>query len=142
MGQQSGAAKNYSDKQWENCLFSDRDRLVLFARNPKSLFTYWEWSAAKAKTFEAEPDKGELILRFFYADTKNPAFEIPCRWNQLYAYLEPPQPGKSYFAVLCQKNSGEETQNLLYSNTINIPLGHPAQVAGDFPPSSGERIRP
>ncbi|MDD4003740.1 MAG: DUF4912 domain-containing protein [Elusimicrobiaceae bacterium] len=129
-------AKTY----WNESLGSARDRLIILPRGPQSMFVYWEWTAARSALFRAGKLDPAVKIRLFFAGANSPAAEYARPWDTLKMYIEPPQRGRQYYAMLEINSPGGGHHTHLNSNTILIPSGFPAGAPEDYVPSSGERM--
>lgn len=129
-------AKTY----WSESLASARDRLIILPRGPRSMLVYWEWTAVRAGLFRSGKLDCTVKIRLLYAGGNSPAAEYSCPWDGLKMYVQPPQTGRSYYAILEVLNSGGGHHTHLNSNTVLIPAGFPAGMPANYIPSSGERM--
>ncbi|MFA6583447.1 MAG: DUF4912 domain-containing protein [Elusimicrobiaceae bacterium] len=125
---------------WRECFSSSRDRVIILPRSPLSMFIYWEWTALRTSLFKTGKLDATVKLKLLYADSNTLAVEYSKPWDTLKMYIQPPQAGRSYYALLEILNSTGAHQTTLTSNTIVIPSGMPASAAEGYIPSSGERM--
>lgn len=125
---------------WNESLSSARDRLIILPRGPRSMLLYWEWTAVRSGLFRSGKLDPTVLIRLLFSGTNDPAAEYRCKWDGLKMYVEPPQPGRQYYALLEVNNSGGGHHTHLTSNTVLIPAGFPAGSPDNYSPSSGERM--
>ncbi len=100
---------------------SFRESLVLLVKNPCKVFVFWSWNKAKTENFLNNNFKKKIILKLYYAQEKSIASQKTLSWDKLKEYMDIPQKGKDYYAVMhAQTQSGEVIQ-LMESNTISVP---------------------
>jgi len=125
--------------EWLDSFKSERLRLVLFPRDPGTIFAYWEWTPQKTELFRNTLPKPNITLRLFDAEDKSQAADFTLSWDILKAYLNVPAPGKSYYAELLVKTSEGNFNTVTGSNIITMPAGKPENC--ESPPSSRERMK-
>lgn len=116
----------------ENLKAMEKDRLLMLARNPASVFVFWQFCAHKAAAFREGSYAPEIRVRLFYSDDKTPAGEAAFAWDALKAYLKPPLEGKAYFAALYAAKSGGAYEKLLESNSITLPVSSPLSAGSTY----------
>ncbi len=100
---------------------SFHESLVLLVKNPCKVFVFWSWNKAKTENFLNKEFKKDIILKLYYAQEKSFASQKILSWDKLKEYMDIPQKGKDYYAVMhAQTESGEVIQ-LMESNTISVP---------------------
>ena len=117
----------------------ETDRLVMLARNPASVFVFWQFCAHKAGSFRQGAYGPEIRVRLFYSEDKTPAGEAAFAWDALKAYLKPPLEGRTYFAALYAAKPGGAYEKLLESNSITLPVSSP--LSADSTYSSAEFMK-
>jgi len=110
----------------------EKDRLLMLARNPSSVFVFWQFCPNKAESFRRGVYGPEIRLRLFYSDDKTPAGEAVFSWDAFKAYLKPPIEGKSYFAALYAAKPGGACEKLLESNSMVLPVSSPLSAGSTY----------
>jgi hypothetical protein len=116
-----------SNELWKEGLSSQRDRLIMLARSPRSALVYWEWTKGKSDFFEKGGFAPEVTITLFRADTRVAVGNWQRRWDDLRFYCEPPKPGYYYCAALTINTAAGQPHARLESNTIFIPRGGETQ---------------
>lgn len=116
----------------ENLKAMEKDRLLMLARNPASVFVFWQFCAHKAAAFREGSYAPKIKVRLFYKDDKTPAGEAAFAWDAFKAYLKPPLEGKAYFAALYAAKPGENYEKLLESNSITLPISSPLSADSTY----------
>ncbi|MCG2725737.1 MAG: DUF4912 domain-containing protein [Elusimicrobia bacterium] len=108
------------------------ERLVLLVKNPGKIFVFWRWNKAKTENFLNKDFKKDIILKFYYAQERSFACQKILSWNKFKEYVDIPQKGKNYYAVMhAQTSSGKDIQ-LLESNIISVPGTESAEVTNTY----------
>lgn len=110
----------------------ETDRLVMLARNPASVFVFWQFCAHKAAAFRNGSYASEIKVRLFYGDDKTPAGEAAFAWDALKAYLKPPLEGRVYFAALYGVKPDGACEKLLESNSVTLPVSSPLAAGSTY----------
>ncbi|MEA3307835.1 MAG: DUF4912 domain-containing protein [Elusimicrobiota bacterium] len=97
------------------------ERLVLLVKNPNKIFVFWQWDKVKTNNFQNKDFKEDIILKFYYAQERSFACEKVLSWDKFKEYMDIPQKGKDYYAIMYAQNSSGEIIQLMESNTITMP---------------------
>ncbi|HAH32098.1 MAG TPA: hypothetical protein DCL44_07280 [Elusimicrobia bacterium] len=117
----------------------ETDSLVMLARNPASVFVFWQFNPHKAAAFRDGSYAPEIKIRLFYAEDKTPAGEAAFAWDSLKAYLKPPLEGRVYFAALYGVKPDGACEKLLDSNSVTLPVSSPLAAGSTY--SSAEFMK-
>lgn len=116
----------------ENLKAIEKDRLLMLARNPASVFIFWQFCSNKAGAFRQGVYGTEIRVRLFYSEDKTPAGDAAFSWDAFKAYLKPPLEGKAYFAALYAAKPGGDYEKLLESNSITMPVSSPLSAGSTY----------
>ena len=117
----------------------EKDRLIMLARNPASVFVFWQFCVHKAESFRLGFYATEMRLCLFYGDDKTPAGEAAFAWDAFKAYLKPPLEGKAYFAALYGVKPDGAYEKLLESNLVILPVSTPLSAGSTADSAGGQR---
>ncbi|MBU2529938.1 MAG: DUF4912 domain-containing protein [Elusimicrobia bacterium] len=97
------------------------ERLVLLVKNPTKIFVFWRWNKAKTENFLNKNFKKEVILKFYYAPERSFACQKSLKWDKFKEYMDIPQKGKDYYAIMHAETEEGEVIQLMESNVITVP---------------------
>jgi hypothetical protein len=109
-------------------------RLTIMARDPSTIFTYWEiapWGFDELRArFGSALDHAEQILRVFDVSdipdgdlSHAPYFDFPVHHSAMQCYVTIPRPGRRHLFELGFRLSDGTFASLLRSNIVLLPHG-------------------
>ncbi len=114
------ALKEY-DMDNHNKTLPISERLVLLVKNPGKIFVFWVWNKTKTENFLNKDFEKEVTLKFYYAQERSFACQKTLSWDKFKEYVDIPQKGKDYYAIMHIKTSSGEVIQMMESNTITVP---------------------
>jgi hypothetical protein len=105
------------------------DRLVLLARDPRTLFTYWDCNPDTVRAAQAQVPDGVAVIRLLSLAAREPQLvrEIGVELENRGFYLYDLEPNREYRVELAFRSpTGEERLILRPSNVVTLPPNQPS----------------